>query len=51
MLRFKGKGSAPKLEKGGGDSGDLVVTVRVRGHPLFERKDADIEVGLPLTLS
>jgi DnaJ-class molecular chaperone len=48
VLRLKGKG-APGL--GGGPPGDALVEIRVRSHPLFERKGADIHLALPVTLA
>ncbi|HEX7008087.1 MAG TPA: J domain-containing protein [Alphaproteobacteria bacterium] len=47
-LRLKGQGQ-PGL--GGGPPGDAYVEIRVRPHKLFERKDADIHVELPVTLA
>lgn len=46
-LRLAGKG--PPL--GPGRQGDLVVTVRVRPHPYFQRDGADVHADLPLTLA
>ncbi len=34
----------------GGPPGDLFVTLRVRPHPFFTRKGADLYIDLPLTL-
>ena len=46
-IRVAGKGSpAP----GGGDPGDLYVTVKVRPHPLFSQgRDGDLVVEVPVT--
>jgi molecular chaperone DnaJ len=45
-LRIAGQGNpAP----GGGPSGDLYLQVRVRPHALFERKEDDLLVELPVT--
>jgi DnaJ-class molecular chaperone len=43
-------GSRVKLTGKGPDGGDLVVHVRVRPHPIFSRRGADLERELPLTL-
>jgi curved DNA-binding protein len=43
-------GSKVKLS-GAVDGGDLVITVRVRPDPRFERKGADLHTELPLTLA
>ncbi len=43
-------GSRIRLTGKGGDGADLVVTVRVRPHPVFTRRGADLERELPLTL-
>ena len=48
VLRLKGKGG-PGL--GGGPPGDAMVEVRIRPHPHFERKGADIHLALPITLA
>ena len=44
-----GDGSRVKLS-GAVDGGDLVITVRVKADPRFERRDADLHTDLPLTL-
>ena len=44
-LRVKGKG---EQGRGGGPPGDLFFHVRVAPHPVYQRKDADIIVTLPL---
>jgi DnaJ-class molecular chaperone len=44
-LRVKGKGAPGR---GGGPSGDLFFHVQIAPHPVFQRKDADILVTLPL---
>jgi DnaJ-class molecular chaperone len=46
-LRLKGQGG-PGL--GGGPSGDALITVAVRPHPLFQREGRDIKSVLPITL-
>jgi curved DNA-binding protein len=43
-------GTKVKLSGQGPAGGDLVVTVRVRHHPVFSRKGPDLERDLPLTL-
>ncbi len=44
-LRLKGQG-----EKGPGGAGDVYVEVKVKPHPTFERKGADIYVEASITL-
>lgn len=44
-LRVKGKGAPGR---GGGPPGDLFFHVQIGPHPVFQRKDADIVVTLPL---
>lgn len=44
-LRVKGKGSPGR---GGGPPGDLFFHVQIAPHPVFQRKDSDILVILPL---
>jgi DnaJ-class molecular chaperone len=47
-IRLRGKG-APGL--GGGPSGDLWATVRVRPHPVFRREGRDVFVDVPVTIA
>lgn len=47
-LRLAGMG-APGL--GGAPSGDAYIEVRIRPHPVFQLKDTDIHVELPITLA
>ncbi len=47
-IRMAGKGRAGL---GGGASGDLYLVVSVRPHPLFQRKDSDLHVEVPVPLS
>ena len=47
VLRLKGKGGAGI---GGGPPGDALIEIQVRPHPVFERKEADVHMALPLTL-
>jgi DnaJ-class molecular chaperone len=44
-------GTKVKLSGQGPNGGDLVVTIRVRPHPVFTRKGADLERDLPITLA
>ena len=44
-------GTKIKLSGQGPHGGDLVVTVRVRPHPVFTRQSADLERDLPITLA
>ena len=47
-IRLRGQGEpGPR----GGPAGDLIVVVRVRPHPFFERKGSDLEVRVPVTLA
>jgi len=48
QIRLRGKGGEGL---GGGPSGDLIATIRVRPHPLFRREDRDILLEVPLTIS
>jgi curved DNA-binding protein len=43
-------GTKLKLSGQGPGGGDLVVTVRVRPHPVFTRKGSDLERDLPVSL-
>ena len=43
-------GTRVKLTGQGPGGGDLVVVVRVRPHPIFNRRGADLERELPITL-
>ena len=47
VLRLKGKGGAGI---GGGPPGDALIEIQVRPHPVFERKEANVHMALPLTL-
>ena len=44
-------GTRVKLTGQGPAGGDLVVVVRVRPHPIFNRRGADLERELPITLA
>jgi DnaJ-class molecular chaperone len=48
MLRLKGQGM-PGFD--GGPPGDAYVEVHIQPHPFFERKDHNVHVDLPITLS
>jgi molecular chaperone DnaJ len=45
-IRLKGKGQE---SPDGGEAGDLVITVAVRPHPVFERDGLNLRVDLPVT--
>ncbi len=45
-VRVKGKG-----QQGAGGAGDLLVTVNVRPHPVFERDGDDIRVTVPVSFA
>jgi len=47
-LRLRGEGEAG-IE--GGPSGDLFVSIRVRPHPLFSRREDDIVVEVPISFA
>jgi len=46
-LRLRGKGGAGF---GGGPAGDALITLSIRGHPVFRRDGDDIHITLPITL-
>ena len=47
VMRLKGRG---EYGQGGGGRGDLVVTTRVKEHPLFKRhKGADVNMTVPVS--
>lgn len=46
-LRLRGRGSPGA---GGGPAGDLHLLIKVRPHPLFERRGDDIHIDLPITV-
>ena len=48
QLRISGKGAAGY---NGGPNGDIYIEFKVKNHPLFERKDNDIYVDVPLTIT
>lgn len=45
-IRLRGKGEA---SIDGGESGDLILTVTVRPHPVFERDGLNLRVDVPVT--
>jgi len=46
-IRLRGQGdSSPN----GGESGDLLITIKVAPHPFFQRKGKNLEVVAPVTL-
>ena len=47
-LRLSGKGEAGSQ---GGPSGDLYIFVTISGHPLFERRGADIHCSVPISFA
>ena len=46
QIRLKGQG----LAGASGRAGDLLITVTVEPHPLFQREGADLRLDLPVTL-
>lgn len=47
-LRVSGKGMAGE---NGGPNGDIYIELRVKPHPIFSRKDEDIYLTLPITIT
>ena len=47
-LRLRGRGGAGAS---GGARGDVMVTVKVGGHPFFTRQGLDLHVSVPITIS
>ncbi len=47
-LRLKGKGAPGMM---GGPSGDMIVTVSVGGHPLYQRHGLDVDMDVDLNIS
>jgi molecular chaperone DnaJ len=47
-IKLKGKGQ-PSPD--GGEAGDLVITVGVRKHPIFERDGLNLRLDVPVTFS
>ena len=48
QLRISGKGAAGY---NGGPNGDIYIEFVVKKHPLFERKDCDVYLDVPLTIT
>lgn len=48
QLRISGKGAAGY---NGGPNGDIYIEFSVKKHPLFERKDSDIYLDVPITIA
>lgn len=48
QLRISGKGAAGY---NGGPNGDIYIEFKVKDHPLFERKENDIYVDVPITIT
>lgn len=48
QLRISGKGAAGY---NGGPNGDIYIEFKVKDHPLFERKENDVYVDVPLTIT
>jgi molecular chaperone DnaJ len=47
-IKLKGKG---RPSPDGGEAGDLVITVSVRKHPIFERDGLNLRLDVPVTFS
>ena len=47
-IKLRGKG---RPSPNGGPSGDLIVTVRVKPHPVFSRDGANLRVTVPVTFT
>jgi DnaJ-class molecular chaperone len=47
-LRLKGKGHPGMM---GGQSGDMIVTVSVGGHPLYQRRGLDVEIDVDINIA
>ena len=48
MLKVSGQGNAGM---NGGPAGDLLLSIRVKPHPIFERRGNDIWCELPITFT
>lgn len=46
-IRLAGQGGPGR---NGGAAGDLLITVRVQSHPIFERKNRNLEYELPISI-
>ena len=47
-LRISGKGAAGY---NGGPNGDIYIEFSVKEHPLFERKESDVYIDVPITIT
>ena len=47
-LRLKGKGHPGMM---GGEQGDMLVTVSVGGHPMYQRKGLDVEMDVDINIA
>ncbi|QAY72728.1 J domain-containing protein [Agromyces protaetiae] len=47
-IKLRGKG---QLSPDGGEAGDLILTVKVRKHPVFERDGLNLRVNVPVTFA
>jgi DnaJ-class molecular chaperone len=47
-LRLKGKGHPGML---GGESGDMLVTISVGGHPMYQRRGLDVEMDVDINIA
>jgi DnaJ-class molecular chaperone len=47
-IRLRGQGETPP---GGGEPGDILITVRVGKHPYFRRDGRNLELSVPVTLA
>jgi len=47
-LRLKGKGGSGMM---GGSAGDMIVTISVGGHPLYQRTGLDVEMDVDLNIA
>ena len=47
-IRLKGKGAAGE---NGGAAGDLLITTRIKPHPLYTRKGADVLMDVPISIA
>ncbi|MDP7005981.1 MAG: DnaJ C-terminal domain-containing protein [Phycisphaerales bacterium] len=47
-LRLKGKGHPGTM---GGQPGDMIVTVSVGGHPLYQRRGLDVEIDVDINIA
>ncbi|MDB2686209.1 J domain-containing protein [Mariniblastus sp.] len=45
-IRLRGQGN----QGGGGQPGDMLVTVKVAGHPVYARKGLNLSVDVPITI-